>query len=72
MLISETGNIQLVTEEWAPCNYRKNGELQGFSVEIVRSIMNELGIDEEIEIYPSMRSTHKLNCEPRTIFLAML
>lgn len=53
---SQSSSIRIVTQDWAPYNYVEDNELRGFSVEIVREIMQKLQIQNEIEIYPRKRS----------------
>jgi len=62
---------QVVTEDWAPYNYQENNQLTGMSTEIVRDIMALTGDDFEIVLLPSMRSTHALNTQPKTIMYSL-
>lgn len=62
---------QVVTEEWAPYNYRDNTELTGVTTEIVRAIMALTGDEFEMVLLPSMRATHVLKSRPRTIMYSM-
>ena len=62
---------QIVTEEWAPYNYKENDQLTGMSTEIVRAIMALTGDHFEIHLLPSMRASRALHSQPRTIFYSM-
>lgn len=62
---------QVVTEEWAPYNYRENGRLTGMSTEIVQAIMALTGDRFEITMLPSMRASHVLRTRPRMIMYSM-
>jgi len=62
---------RVVTEEWAPYNYQEDGRLTGLSTEIVRAIMARTGDDFSIELLPSMRSSHILQTQPRTIMYSL-
>lgn len=62
---------QVVTEEWAPYNYRENGRLTGMATDIVQAIMALNGDDFEIVVLPSMRSTLELRTQPRTIMYSL-
>lgn len=64
-------NIIIVTEEWPPFNYSKNGELTGFSVEIVQNILKMNNEDYRIEMLPSLRSTFTLNARPNTMMFSL-
>ena len=61
----------MITEEWAPYNYRENGRLTGMATEIVRAIMALTGDDFEITLLPSMRTTRTLQSQPRTIMYSL-
>jgi polar amino acid transport system substrate-binding protein len=73
MQVCAQGNpLTILTEEWPPYNYVENGDLKGFSVEIARSIMRELKIDNKIEVYPGIRATSMLNANRRVMFFTLL
>lgn len=65
------GEYQVVTEEWAPYNYQDNNRLKGMSTEIVRAIMALTGDNFDVVLQPSMRSTHQLNSQPKTIMYSL-
>jgi polar amino acid transport system substrate-binding protein len=69
---SDANKITVVTEEWAPYNYSENGELKGFSVEIIQAIAKKLNANVDIQLLPSMRATAMLNSNPRTMLITML
>lgn len=50
----------IMTEEWPPYNYIEDGQLKGFSVELVQAMMHELGIVAEIRALPGARGEHYL------------
>lgn len=52
---NSTMEITIITEEWPPYNYLKDGELRGFSTEIVQTIIEQLDLDYEIELLPGAR-----------------
>lgn len=62
---------QLLTEEWAPYNYRDNGRITGLSTEVVQAIMALTGDDIPIRLNPSMRSTHELHTQPGSIMFSV-
>jgi len=62
---------QVVTEEWAPYNYRDNDQLTGMATEVVRAIMALTGDDFEIVLLPSMRTAHVLQHRPHTIMYSL-
>ncbi len=56
-----TYGLEIITEEWAPYNYQENGEISGFSVEIVQAMMVQLGETHTITVYPGARGESMLN-----------
>lgn len=62
---------QVVTEEWAPYNYRDNGQLTGIATDIVRAIMALTGNDFEVVVLPSMRTSRVLQTRPKTIMYSL-
>jgi len=42
--------IVLMTEEWAPYNYEKDGEVKGVSAEVIKAIQQKIGNSDPIEI----------------------
>lgn len=62
---------RIVTEEWAPYNYRENDRLTGMATEVVRAVMALTGDDFEVMVRPSMRTTRALQTRPRTIMYSL-
>ncbi len=50
--------ITIVTEDWAPFNYQENGEVVGFSTELLQEMLSYLKIKAPIKIYPWARAYH--------------
>lgn len=47
----------ITTQEWAPYHYRlANGEVGGEATEVVKKVLDEMGIEYEITIYPWSRA----------------
>lgn len=69
---ADAKKISIVTEEWAPYNYREHGSLKGSSVEIVQAIAKKLNADVDIQLLPNMRATAMLNKNPRTMLISMM
>lgn len=53
-LFAET--IQVVTEDWAPYNYEKDGKVVGFGTEVVEATLKEAGVDYSLKLYPWARA----------------
>lgn len=69
--IARAEQYQVVTEEWAPYNYKENNQLTGMTTEIVRAIMVLTGDDFEMLILPSMRTTQALKTRRKTIMYSL-
>lgn len=48
--------LHLVTENYAPMNYVENGEMKGVSVELLKAVMKNAGVDYTMEIMPWARA----------------
>ncbi len=59
--------LQLITEEWAPYNYLDGQKISGFSVEIVQAIVEELGEEHQVTIYPGARGMLMLEKMPNVM-----
>ena len=59
--IAEGGTLTIITEDWPPYNYEENGEVKGFSTEIVQAILKELNLSYEIQLLPGARGEKLLD-----------
>lgn len=58
-LAAQIRNLQVITEDYPPLNYYEDGELTGLSVEILRLVYNELGVEfPDIDVMPWARGYH--------------
>ena len=48
--------FQMVTEEYPPYNYLKDGRVEGVSADMVRAVLAEVGIQAPMNIYPWARA----------------
>lgn len=64
-------HYHVVTEEWAPYNHLQNNRITGISTDIVRAIMVLTGDNFEMTVVPSMRATHLLQTQPKTIMYSL-
>lgn len=61
----DAARLTYLTENFAPFNYVENGELKGFSVELLKIIWKELDIKpKEIQVYPWARAYSILENQP--------
>lgn len=65
--------FHIMMEDLPPQNYvDKNGEIKGFSVEVVKLILQRLGYkDEKIDVVPWARGMVALETEPNAILFSM-
>lgn len=64
LLAAHAGPIRFVTEEYAPFNYSKDGEITGIAVEQVRLMAEAAGIDYSIDIMPWARAFALAESQP--------
>lgn len=64
-------DLKIITEDWAPYNYEEDKVVKGFSTEIVQAIMDELGEDYPIHIYPGPRGDRMLDTEPNIMYFSI-
>ncbi|WP_440465946.1 substrate-binding periplasmic protein [Pseudomonas sp. YH-1] len=69
--LARADDYRVVTEDWAPYNYRENGRITGLATEIVRAIMQRTGDRFEVVLLPSMRTTRDLQLRPKTIMFSL-
>jgi polar amino acid transport system substrate-binding protein len=60
-----------MTEDLKPYNYEENGQLKGFSVEVVEHILTSLHYDEKIRIYPWSRAVSLLESKDNAVLFSM-
>ena len=48
--------ILIVGEPYAPYEFKKDGKVQGIDVDIIANIMEKLGVEYEIKIFPWLRA----------------
>jgi len=53
---AEASEISIVTEDFPPYSYLRDGKITGVSTEVVRAVLKEVGTDAEIKIYPWARA----------------
>lgn len=49
-------SIKIVTEEFPPYSYSKNGQLTGVATEVVKAVLKQLKMSDEILVYPWARA----------------
>jgi len=64
-------DVKVITEDWAPYNYEENGQLKGFSIEVVQAVMAELGEEYPIGVYPGARGDRMLDTMPNVMYFSL-
>jgi len=62
-----TAELVLITEEFPPFNYTREGMLTGATTQVVREIARRLGISDKIEVMPWARGYKRLLNEPDVV-----
>ncbi len=66
--------LNIYTEEFPPYNYTHNGELQGFTVDLLVEATQRIGapiLAKDINVYPWPRSYRILKSEANTVLFSM-
>ena len=53
---AETATIRILTEEFPPYNYTESGQITGFSTEVVRAVLTEIGLQGQFQSVPWARA----------------
>lgn len=64
---SHTAELEILTEEWAPISFSKNGYIDGLGVEIVREILRRINTPDTIKIYPWARAWKMLTTKENVV-----
>ncbi len=59
--------IKLLTESWPPYNYIENNKIKGYSTEVIRLVMKELKVKEDIQVFPGIRLRRILDKSKRSM-----
>jgi len=52
----EQQTIKIVTEDYPPYNFKENGKITGFSTEVVKAVVQRVGIKAEFKLLPWPRA----------------
>jgi polar amino acid transport system substrate-binding protein len=65
-------SLLVVTEDWPPFSYlAAGGEVTGLNTEIVRSVLNQAGMQSTIQIFPWARAMMMARNRPNTVIFSM-
>ncbi|WP_434633958.1 substrate-binding periplasmic protein [Chromobacterium sp. CV08] len=64
--------ILAYTEDVPPLNYQENGQVKGFSTELLRLLAREAGLEVKIEVLPWLRAYAKVKDTPGTLLYTLV
>lgn len=67
-----SAELLLLTEEAPPTSYSRDGKLGGYSVEVVRMLVQRTGHAVHMELLPWTRAYHLVKTEPDTALFSMV
>ncbi|NRD73186.1 ABC transporter substrate-binding protein [Shewanella sp. VB17] len=62
--------LRLLTEQWVPVSYEKNGVNTGFAVELVNQLQIIIGSEQKVEVLPWARAMSIANSTPNVMLFA--
>jgi polar amino acid transport system substrate-binding protein len=65
-------NLNVYCEDDFPMQYKNNGVLTGFALEVVQEIQKRIGNHDVIQFVPWSRGMHKLNYDKNTFLFSMV
>lgn len=63
--------LKVVTENFPPYNFQRDGEAQGMSSEVVHAMLEHAGLQAEIKFYPWARAYRTAQIEPNTLIYSI-
>ncbi len=63
--------LKIVTEEFPPYNYQKEGEARGMSSEVIHAMLEHANLDAKIKFYPWSRAYRTAQVEPNTLIYSI-
>jgi len=67
-------SLTVLTEDWPPYQYIDNGEIKGFSVDVLAAVFNQAGFPQQkkdFQMVPWARGINKLNTQKNTVLFLM-
>jgi len=64
---AESLPLRIITVDEPPANYLAGNELQGYSIEIVRAVLQQLNLNPTIEVLPEDQALHIANTRPNVL-----
>jgi polar amino acid transport system substrate-binding protein len=70
--VAEAQDLTIITEDYQPLSFKKEGILTGFSVEVVREILRRLKQPDSIVMLPWVRGYNLLKTQPNVALFSTL
>lgn len=64
--------LTVVTEEFPPFNYTRDGKLAGYAVEIVQALLAQAGVDYSMASYPWERAYRMAQLKPNVLIFSIV
>jgi polar amino acid transport system substrate-binding protein len=63
--------ITVVTEQYPPFNYEEAGEVKGISSEVVRTVLQKVGVNVKIGVYPWAQAYKMATTQPNVLIYSL-
>lgn len=63
--------LQVVTEDFPPYQFERDGKLGGMAVDVARELLKEAGLNAEIKLYPWARAYQLAQGEPNVLIFSI-
>jgi polar amino acid transport system substrate-binding protein len=70
-VIAQGMKLDIITEDYIPYTIEDGGKIKGISVDLVNAIMDELGEEHKITVYPGARAHMMLEKLPRVMSFSL-
>ncbi len=68
---AQKNKLRIITEQFPPYNYMKNGKIDGFSTELINIIMTKLNLSYDIEMLPGSRAHMEFDKGSRILYYSL-
>jgi len=67
-----TSSLNVLTEEWGPITFEENGKAQGFAVDVVEAIQEQVKNDSVIQVVPWTRGYREVQNKPNVVLFTVI
>lgn len=69
--VSDTADLKILTEEYAPLSFMENGEITGLSTEVARELLKRIGTDNQIQMETWEEGYKTVLTKPNVVLFSM-